>query len=93
MTNPPLATWTDTANARLDAGARRDRKGRPGGRGPAPMTDRQTPDGSDEGFDMIARNIAEAIDGILTTERERRLELIRRQVRHALSLGYRARRP
>jgi hypothetical protein len=52
--------------------------------------------GSMPSFDTIALHLAEAIDTILMTEREseRRLELIRKQVRRALSLGYRAgRRP
>jgi hypothetical protein len=43
-------------------------------------------------FDDTARNIAESIDSILTTERSgsRRLELIAHAVRRALNLGFRA---
>jgi hypothetical protein len=42
-------------------------------------------------FDALAQNIAEVIDGILCAERshDRRIELIRHQVRRALSIGYR----
>jgi hypothetical protein len=43
-----------------------------------------------QSFDEVARNLAEVIDAILTTprERQRRIELIRHQIRHALSIGY-----
>jgi hypothetical protein len=46
-----------------------------------------------ETFDDIAQNIAEAIDDVISTvprERERRIQLIRCQVRRALNHGYRA---
>ena len=45
-----------------------------------------------ESFDDIAERLAEVIDAILTTprERKRRIELIRHQIRRALNLGYRA---
>jgi hypothetical protein len=51
------------------------------------MTERET-------FDAVAQNLAEVIDAILTTPRtrERRVELIRHQVRRALATGYRAAR-
>jgi hypothetical protein len=48
-----------------------------------------------ETFDDIAQNIAETIDDIISTvprERERRIQLIRCQVRRALNHGYRAAR-
>lgn len=48
-----------------------------------------------ETFDSIAQRLAEVIDDAITTvprERRRRLELIRHQVRRALTLGYRAAR-
>lgn len=46
-------------------------------------------------FDDIAQNIAEVIDdavSMVPRDRRRRVELIRHQVRHALSVGYRAAR-
>lgn len=45
-----------------------------------------------EDFDITAQNLAEGIDAILTTERsrDRRVALIRQQVKRALSLGFRA---
>jgi hypothetical protein len=47
-----------------------------------------------ESFDVISQNMAEAIDDVLTVtrDRQRRIELIRHQVRRALSLGYKAAR-
>jgi hypothetical protein len=48
-----------------------------------------------ESFDAIAERLAEVIDDAISTvprERERRIELIRHQVRRALGLGYRAAR-
>jgi hypothetical protein len=44
-------------------------------------------------FDDVAQNLTEVIDAILTTprDRERRIELIRHQVRRAIVIGYRAR--
>ena len=49
---------------------------------------------SSQNFDDVARNLAEAIDDVLTTERERprRLALIQRQVRRAMAIAYRAAR-
>ena len=48
----------------------------------------------DESFDETAQNLAEVIDEILQSERprERRIQLIRLQVRRALGIGYRAAR-
>jgi hypothetical protein len=45
-----------------------------------------------ERFDHISRNLAEIIDAILSTPRtrERRIELIARHVRRAITHGYRA---
>lgn len=45
-------------------------------------------------FDAIAQNLAEVIDAILVTarDRERRVALIKCQVRRALALGYKAAR-
>ncbi len=45
-------------------------------------------------FDSTAQYLADVIDAILVVERprQRRIELIRHQVRRALSLGYKAAR-
>jgi len=48
-----------------------------------------------ENFDDIAERLAEVIDDAVSTvprDRQRRVELIRRQVRHAMNLAYRAAR-
>ena len=47
---------------------------------------------SGQSFDEVAQNLAEVIDAVLTTERERtrRLALIQRQVRRAMTVAYRA---
>jgi hypothetical protein len=48
-----------------------------------------------ETFDAIAERLAEVIDDAVSTvprHRRRRLELIRRQVRHAMNIAYRAAR-
>jgi hypothetical protein len=78
-------------------GARAD--ARPSGRGAAPMTTERdfpapaAPDLDLTGdFDTIALNLAEVIDCLLITERDRprRVALVRRQARRALNFGYRA---
>jgi len=46
-----------------------------------------------ETFDAIAERLAEVIDDAVSTvprERQRRIELIRHQVRRALAIGYKA---
>jgi hypothetical protein len=45
-----------------------------------------------ESFDDLAQSIAETVDAILYAHRDRsrRIALIRHQVRHALSIGFRA---
>jgi hypothetical protein len=43
-------------------------------------------------FDALAQHLAEVIDDVLTVERDRRrrLAIVTKQIRHALSLGFKA---
>jgi hypothetical protein len=47
---------------------------------------------SQQDFDSIAESLSEVVEAILSEERgrERRLQLVRVQIRRALGLGYRA---